>query len=263
MYSQYGMAKLSVIPCRSEPSSKSEMTTQLLFGEAYKVLEQHQKWYKIKMDADGYECWINELQHFPITEEFYFLQQKTPRYYSSELLQIVQSGQNHYVVPMGSHFPMYQNHQFKIESSIYECYGKVTEITNNTRYDGQKCVDFAFMFLNAPYLWGGKTLMGIDCSGLVQVCCALAGYQLPRDAKDQVHHGTPLSFLDEVQAGDIAFFHNEEGNIVHTGILINSETIIHASGKVRIDKIDHYGIFSPELRNYSHHLRVIKRLCSP
>ncbi len=261
MDSMYGINKLSVIAGRSEPSSKSEMVTQILFGETYQILETHQQWLKIKLDTDNYECWINQNQHHLLNEKNYLEIKNNPIYLSAELLQIAQSGKYHYVLPMGAHLPQYQNNQFKIESNIYETFGKtISYQPQEKKYNGQMCVEFATMFLNAPYLWGGKTLMGMDCSGLVQICCALAGYQLPRDAKDQVKHGTPLAFLDEVQPGDLAFFHNEEGNIVHTGILLNQEFIIHASGKVRIDKIDHYGIISSELKIHTHHLRVIKRL---
>ncbi|GIV28202.1 MAG: hydrolase Nlp/P60 [Bacteroidia bacterium] len=260
MDSPYGICKLAIIPGRLESSSKSEMVTQLLFGETYSILEEQAQWLKIKIHSDGYECWINRLQHSTLSETGYQQIQSQPLVLSAELLQIVQSGKNHLIVPFGSRFPNYQNNQFKIEATIFEAYGKVNTISETISYNGQACVDYAFMFLNCPYLWGGKTFMGIDCSGLVQVCCALAGYSLPRDAKDQALHGTPLTFLDEVQPGDLAFFHNEEGNIVHTGILINQEYIIHASGRVRVDKIDHYGIFSPELKDHSHHLRVIKRL---
>lgn len=257
----FGINKLSVIAGRAEPSSKSEMITQILFGEIYQVIEQYQQWFKIRLAADGYECWINHLQHLEIQEHFYQEIISNPTFLSAELLQVVQSGKSHLILPMGAHLPMYDNNQFKIESFIFEVFGKTKVLHyQEKKYNGQACVEFASMFLNAPYLWGGKTIMGIDCSGLVQICCALSGYQLPRDAKDQAKYGTPLTFLDEVQPGDLAFFQNEEGQIVHTGILINQEYIIHASGKVRIDKMDHYGIVSPELKNHSHHLRVIKRL---
>lgn len=255
-----GINKLSVIAGRAEPSSKSEMTTQILFGETYQVLESFNEWLKVKLDSDGYECWINRLQHHEISEQFYNELKQNNIYLSAELLQIVQSGKQHFVVPMCSRFPFYNDNKFRIESFNYETYGK-TQLINpqESHYNGQAAVEFALMFLNAPYLWGGKTIMGIDCSGLVQICCALAGYQLPRDAKDQAKYGEPLTFLDEVKPGDLAFFHNEEGNIVHTGILINQEYIIHASGKVKIDRIDHYGIIF-DSRSHSHHLRVIKRL---
>lgn len=260
MLGLYGINKLSVIPGRSEPSHKSEMITQVLFGETYQVLEEYASWFKIKLTTDGYECWINRQHYFPLSEKAYKDLQKAPVFMSAELLQIVQSGKNHYIVPMGAYFPLYQNNSFRIENFVYETYGKTVRSPGHQEYNGQAAVEFAMMFLNAPYLWGGKTVMGIDCSGLVQICCALAGYQLPRDTKEQVKHGTSISFLEEVQTGDLAFFHNEEGAIVHTGLFVNHEYIIHASGRVRIDKIDHYGIFAPELRTHSHYLRVIKRL---
>jgi cell wall-associated NlpC family hydrolase len=261
MDSPYGINKLSVIPCRAEPSSKSEMTTQLLFGQTYQIIEEQNDWIKIKIDADNYECWINKKQHHSLSESNYQDIKNSDIHLCAELLQIAQSGKNHFVLPLGAHLPHYSNNQFKIESNIYETFCKTVPYNpSNNQYNGQAAVEWATMFLNAPYLWGGKTLLGIDCSGLVQICCSLAGYQLPRDAKDQAKHGTPITFLDEVQPGDLAFFHNELGEITHTGIMLNQELIIHASGKVRIDKIDHYGIFAPELKTHSHHLRVIKRL---
>lgn len=261
MESKYGINQLSVIAGRLEPSSKSEMTTQILFGETYQIIDTHNNWLKIKLDTDNYECWINHLQHFSISESTYQEIKQHPIHINAELIQLIQSGKNYHIVPLGAQFPLYQNNQFRIDNTIYEAYGKTIILNPSTKtYNGKACVEYAMMFLNAPYLWGGKTIMGIDCSGFVQICCAMSGYLLPRDAKDQVHHGVSISFLDEVQPGDIAFFHNEEGHIIHTGIMINSEHIIHASGKVKINKIDHYGIFSPELKTHSHHLRVIKRL---
>jgi cell wall-associated NlpC family hydrolase len=109
-------------------------------------------------------------------------------------------------------------------------------------------------------LWGGKSPFGIDCSGFTQVVYKLNGYKLPRDANQQVNLGEPLSFVEEAEAGDLAFFDNEEGRIVHVGILLNNQSIIHASGYVRVDKFDHYGIFNQDTGKYSHTLRVIKRL---
>ena len=109
-------------------------------------------------------------------------------------------------------------------------------------------------------MWGGKSPLGIDCSGFVQIIYKILGIKIPRDTNMQVLQGQTINFIGEITAGDLAFFDDEEGNIIHTGIILNQEEIIHASGKVRIDKFDHQGIFNREEKKYTYKLRVIKRL---
>ncbi|NTW32657.1 MAG: C40 family peptidase, partial [Bacteroidetes bacterium] len=123
-----------------------------------------------------------------------------------------------------------------------------------------KIVENAYMYLDAPYLWGGRSPFGIDCSGFVQMVYKLIGIRLPRDASQQASQGTTINFLSEAVPGDIAFFDNEDGIIVHTGIIINNGQIIHASGRVRIDNLDHEGIFQVKTKKYTHKLRLIKRI---
>src|SRR5690606_19751564 len=118
----------------------------------------------------------------------------------------------------------------------------------------------AFMYLNAPYLWGGKTPFGIDCSGFTQMVYRLNGYMIPRDASQQAKIGEPLSFIEESEVGDLAFFDNEEGNIIHVGIIMEDNYIIHAHGKVRIDRLDHLGILNIDTGRHTHKLRVIKKV---
>ena len=121
-------------------------------------------------------------------------------------------------------------------------------------------INTAYMYLNAPYLWGGKTLFGIDCSGFTQMVYKLNGYKLLRDASQQASQGEVLSFIEESEPGDLAFFDNEEGKIIHVGIMLENNYIIHASGKVRIDRLDHLGIYNAELNRHTHRLRVIKKI---
>ena len=117
-----------------------------------------------------------------------------------------------------------------------------------------------FLFLNTPYLWGGKTPFGIDCSGFSQMVYRINGYQLNRSAEEQSQQGDALSFIEESEPGDLAFFDNNEGVIDHVGIILKDNYIIHVNGEVRIDRIDHTGIFNTDKRLYSHQLRVIKKI---
>jgi cell wall-associated NlpC family hydrolase len=137
------------------------------------------------------------------------------------------------------------------------------KVTNTQQTQSASNINYITrQFLNVPYLWGGKTPFGIDCSGFSQIVVRCIGINLHRDAYQQAEQGKVVSFLEEVQTGDLAFFDNEEGRITHVGIMLNSHSIIHASGKVRLDNIDSYGILDAENRNYSHKLRIIKRLLS-
>ena len=121
-------------------------------------------------------------------------------------------------------------------------------------------VESAIKLLDTPYRWGGKTIMGIDCSAFVQLCAKVAGFKLPRDASQQVGYGETVEFLSDAKAGDIAFFENEDRRVIHVGILLSNDKIIHASGKVRIDTLDQTGIFNKETNRHTHVLSVIKRL---
>jgi cell wall-associated NlpC family hydrolase len=257
---QYGICLLSVVPCRKEASSTSEMVTQLLFGEHYSVLELTENWVRIKIAFDNYECWINIKQHHRITESNFNQLQKQKPVYSSELIQVISDTKTNTDFPIciGSVFPFYSNNNITFEDQSFLFEGNIVD--GSEKRVAQQIISTAFLFLNAPYLWGGKNPLGIDCSGFTQLVYKLNGYKLPRDAYQQVELGSPLNFVEEAEAGDLAFFDNEEGKIVHVGILLDHERIIHASGSVRIDKFDHYGIFNTDTKKYSHTLRVIKKI---
>jgi cell wall-associated NlpC family hydrolase len=254
----FGICTLSVIPCRKEPASISEMVTQLLFGETYKFLKTEEDWIQIETSFDNYPCWISRKQHNEISEKDY--SSINQQFVNSELIQLITNKQTNTSFPLtiGATLFNFKNGICDLNNYQYSFEGQVIDISHKKSIND--LIQTAFMFLNAPYLWGGRSPFGIDCSGFTQLVYKINGYKLPRDASQQVELGSPLSFVEEAESGDLAFFDNEEGNIVHVGIVLDNQQIIHASGSVRIDKFDHYGIFNSDTKKYSHMLRVIKKI---
>ncbi len=249
-----GIVQVAVAPIRFEPSDKAEMTSQLLFGELIEVTQKKEQWIKIKASYDGYEGWTDEKLIIPISEE-----------QSNELANSAE-----YVI---SPFDYAILEQVPLPLTIgAELRTKGTELIYHNKkftFEGERCssefsieklLNIAFSYLNTPYLWGGKSTFGIDCSGFTQMCYKMCGVFIPRDAYQQAEVGEVLSFLEESKPGDLAFFENKEGKIIHVGIVLNDLRIIHAHGKVRIDYLDHTGIFNNELKKYTHHLRFVRNI---
>ncbi|MCG2430374.1 C40 family peptidase [Aequorivita xiaoshiensis] len=246
----YGICNLSIVPLRAEASDASEMVTQVLYGEHFKVLESRKKWSRIRLAFDKYEGWIDNKQFVNISEEDYLNFDKINLKLSSDLVDFVTTSENQlFSICLGSNVSAaeYLNHYFEGKS-----------ITKSL--PKEHLVETALLYLNSPYLWGGKTPFGIDCSGFTQMVYKLNGQKLLRDASQQATQGEALSFIEESEPGDLAFFDNDEGKITHVGIIMKDNYIIHAHGKVRIDRIDHSGIFNYDVRNHTHKLRVIKRI---
>lgn len=253
----YGICNLSIIPVRLEPSDKVEMTSQLLFGEHFKVLEKRKKWSKIRLTFDNYEGWIDNNQYLEITEEIYQNIDASTTYLTGELIDFI-TDENQYLIPvsLGTTLPFYKNEELKIDYSSFKYDGSIySEVLNK-----DMIIKTAFMYLNTPYLWGGKTPFGIDCSGFTQMVYKLCGYQLFRDASQQATQGEVLSFIEESEPGDLAFFDDSEGEIIHVGIIMKDNYIIHAHGKVRVDRLDHSGIYNVNTHKHTHKLRVIKKV---
>lgn len=251
----FGICNLANIPLRIEPSDRSELVSQVLFGEHFEVLEKNQKWAKIKLAYDGYEGWIDIKQFKEITKEQYTFLSKDTIVLNGDLIEYITSPDNLLMpIPLGAsinflNYPEINSENFTFEGIKTSGIKQKTEIINT-----------AYMYLHAPYLWGGKTPFGIDCSGFTQMVYKLNGYKLLRDASQQASQGDALSFIEESEAGDLAFFDNDEGNIIHVGIIMENNYIIHASGKVRIDRLDHLGIYNAEQNRHTHKLRVIKKI---
>lgn len=248
LYMPCGICHISVVPVRAEASHASEMVTQLLFGELLQVIDRQAKWSYVRLEYDGYEGWVDNKQFVEISDKECrkALRRKT-RLAHKWITKLKQKTSDNVFLYIPKGATLSNNH-------LLQC------ATSTQRLVHQDVVATAMEYLDVPYLWGGRTPFGIDCSGFTQIVYKLNGIKLFRDASQQALQGELISFLEESIPGDLAFFEDAEGNIIHVGILLGDNRIIHAHGKVRIDRIDHVGIYNKEIRNYSHHLRMMKRV---
>ena len=256
----YAIIVVPVMPLRAEPSHKSEMISQGLWGECVTLLETHPDgWVKVRGQYDGYEGWAT-VSHLENIDHQLFDAPYT--HYAP-----------HWVTPVSINgWPMYIPYGCLIKApadgSKRTVWGKaevqfeeINPLPNGHAPDGAEgLMRIASRFLNTGYLWGGRSVFGVDCSGFTQSVFKLLNIALLRDAYQQATQGVTVDFLQEAKTGDMAFFDNAEGRITHVGILLNDHEIIHASGTVRIDSIDNQGIINVDTGLRTHKLRIIKRV---
>ncbi len=257
----YGISGLSIIPVRREPSEKSEMVTQVLFGEHFEIQEQMVGWSLVKLEWDDYVGWIDNKMITPVHARNVQKLAKKAYAITGDIISFIPvTKEQNIMVVAGSTLPVWRPYlkEFSINGNVWKNSGEV--LYGKHKDPRTVIIKQALKYFNAPYLWGGRSPFGIDCSGLTQILYKMIGIRLPRDASEQVKMGTPLGFMDETEPGDLAFFDDEEGRIIHVGILWKRNKIIHASGKVRIDNIDQFGIFNIDSKRYTHKLRVIKQI---
>lgn len=252
----YGICNLSIVPLRLAPSNTSEMVSQVVFGEHFEVIESDKNWSKIRLNFDNDEGYIDNKQYKTISENTFEELSKQKTFLVGELVDFITQENTLTTILLGAHLPFYDKHSFRIDEKSFLYEGKVS----SEKKPKSAVVETAYLFLNSPYLLGGKTPFGIDAAGLIQMVYKLCGYKLPRKITQQATKGEVLSFIEESEAGDLAFFDDAEGNITHVGIIMNDYNIIHSYGKVRIDKLDHSGIYNIDTQQHTHKLRVIKKL---
>jgi hypothetical protein len=243
--------KLALVPIRKAPDHRSEMVSQLLFGEEAVILELNKGWLQIETLFDNYTGWIEEEVVNSVSEGIKLSDKKK---IISELFLPVNI-ENHLIyLPAGSEVPVepgdmefnYGNHTYRLSKPFNPSNTSIAEV--------------ALRFINSPYLWGGRTVFGIDCSGFTQLVYKVNKRTIPRDANLQANSGKPVPIPEEAQVEDLFFFGTDEDHITHVGIYLGDKRIIHASKSVRIDTVDGRGIFNHELNKYTHTLQKIRRI---
>lgn len=266
---QYGICYLPLIPLRSEPSEKAEMVTQILFGQLFRLIDSKEEWSRVEILDDTYSGWCTTkmLQFLP--EEEYLKISRLRFHTLGEPLtkcSPVSSDNESMYLPAGSH--LYINdvpgEQF-ITFVIWRVTGErikseIWKTESSPKRIPLQPVNVALKFLNAPYLWGGKSICGIDCSGLAQVAYLISGINIGRDASDQAKYGDIIDSVDNALPGDLAFFVNSKGSIGHVGICMGQGLIIHSSGSVHIDCLDKRGIYNKKSGIYTHELKFVRRI---
>ena len=250
------ICRMSAAALRAEPSHRSELVSQLLFGEKVDLMEQTSGWMLVKSIFDGYSGWVDAIQMEPCKSE----PETGKLAVCHDLLTMItdeETGDRQWLT-LGALVETSAQGRLNVGGRHFRYMGDVREFKEVK--DPDLILASALKWLNAPYLWGGRTPLGVDCSGFVQLVYRSAGILLPRDAWQQAELGTDIPFATEAREADLAFFENSDGRIIHVGILNGEGHIVHASGKVRIDAFDHQGIFNRELHRYTHKLKMIRRI---
>ncbi len=258
----HAICPLGVVPLRAGAHHRSELLSQLLFGELVEIVDKRGKqWTKVRCTWDEMSGWVLSEQLLPLTPSEFT---RYSQHYALclDLLQPVMSGLRQIPVPIGSRLPNFDGLRFELAGEWWTYSGQAV-FPKDLPPRADLLIKIARRYLSAPFLQGGRSPLGIDSGGLVQLAFGAVGIALPRAPIAQVLEGQEVDFFEEYQPGDIAFFENAKGQLVHAGILLPDGQVLHCHECVRIDKVDHFGIFDRQRNRYLFQLRVIRRMLPP
>lgn len=255
----YSICTVANAPIRNSSTHSSEMLSQLLFGEVMEILTTKGKsWVKVRTCDDNFVGWVDASQVHAIEEDLLdaYLHDFA---FVLDFFQPIHAGNSFIPLMIGSRLPRFDGMQFSVNGKKLTFSGRAV-YPKDIQSNGEMLVKLAKKYINTPYLWGGRSAMGIDGDGFVQIVTRMLNIKMPREAEAQINLGQNVAFVEQATPGDIAFFENQRGRIIHSGFVLEDNKIIHVYGKVRVDDLDHYGIFNQSLNRYTHRLRIIKRV---
>jgi gamma-D-glutamyl-L-lysine dipeptidyl-peptidase len=257
---RFGIVLHSLVPVRKDPQEESEMVSQLIFGESISIIAENEGWTQVVTQFDDYPGWIDSRLYKEIKESTYYSYLKSPPIVlDSLIMSIEKAGSRPRLILAGSNLPGYNRKKdtLTVEDEVFHIRSTFGDFNTKGLHEINKTAGY---FLNAPYLWGGRSIFGCDCSGFVQMVYKIHGIPLKRDSSQQAKQGVVISSLADTRLGDLAFFASSAGKVYHVGLILSPMEIIHSSGFVHIDRLDETGIYSLEAQQYTHHLFSIRRV---
>jgi cell wall-associated NlpC family hydrolase len=258
MQNSFALGRFTAAAIRAQAKEKAEMTSQLLLGEPVTIVEAGKKYSRIRCSDDDFEGFVRNDQLIAADERTFRLQRDNPAF-ALDLWSTILGDQAGLPITFGARLPEFDGMRLMHGGQQFNYSGQAA-LSEDLRSEAELLIRFARRWLYAPMLHGGRTPTGVDPAGLVQLVARLINIKLPRTAEAMSHHGRMVDFVIQAQPADLAFFDNRKGQIEHVGLLLPDSQILHVNDRVRIDSIDHYGIFNYELGKYTHRLRIVKRL---
>jgi hypothetical protein len=254
----FGVCRLSVVPIWSEPREGHQFS-QILFGEVYEVItrSKDRKRIQIKTSFDDVQGWIDAAHHVMITSEYFEQATHSDFKITTDIVSTILYKKTTVPIVMGSIVPISTSELFKLDQQ-FAFNGEAKPIS--LKRDGEFVKTIAQRYLNAPEIAGGKNPFGICPHGFIQIVYKISGYALPWSLEQQAMVGKRTETLTQVPAGEIAYFKDQSGKLIHAGIVLDDHRIIHASGQVRIDILDEKGILQADTKIYSHTLDSIRSI---